>query len=140
MDKTELEKIYLETTYSVFIGAKEVYCKISETAPSAVNNLLSKEESAAILTAWNPRSHSLPQQENEQRNNQLLLSLQRNNHTVLKARGQGNDKSWLAEESFFIVGLSKEEAEHLAVDYEQNAFVWFEVNKTVSLEFSRIWQ
>ncbi len=138
MNKTELEASYLDTTYSVFIGKVKYDCRIGEAIPAAVKKLLEKEQTAAILTAWNPRSQVLDSEENNNRNKQLLSELQ-NNYSVLNALGQGTDNNWPAEESFFIIGLSKEQAEQLAFQFEQNAYVWFEADKAVSLEFSRIW-
>ena len=139
MDKAELEKNYLETIYSVFIDSVKVDCKVGELAPPEINQLVAKEQSAVVLTAWNPKSQTLTTTENGKRNNELLSYLQQR-FTVLKAFGQGNDVAWPGEESFFIVGLNKEDAEQLAAEYEQNAYVWFEVDKPVTLEFSRIWR
>lgn len=139
MDKTELETNYIETIYSVFINDDKVDCKIGELAPAVINQLIEKDHSAVVLTAWNPKSELLAVKENKKRNHELLLTLQQQ-YTVLKALGQGRTLSWSAEESFFVIGLSKEKAEKIAVDYEQHAYVWIEIDKPVSLEFSRIWK
>ena len=138
-NKKELEQYYLETTYSVFIAESKFDIRIGEPVPAKINTLLDKEKTAAIITAWNPRSEPHSLQENKRRNRNLRISVSKKNHKVFAALGQGNDTSWPAEESFLILGVTKEDAGKLAVDYEQNAFVFLEHGKTASLEFSRIW-
>ena len=141
MSKSELEKHYLDTTYSIFIDKEQYDIKIGKPLPFEIKKLLDKEKSAVILTAWNPRSQSLSSQENETRNNKLNSAL--NKYTVFRALGQGSDLSdisWSAEESYFIPGIKKREAEMLAVEYEQYAYVWLESEKPVSLVFTNIWQ
>lgn len=139
MNKADLEQYYLNTTYSVFINDITYDCKIGEKAPTAINKLVEKEQSAAILTAWNPRSEPLTIKENTQRNSELYSYLLQKNFIVLKAMGQGRDKNWPAEESFFISGLNKKEAKQIAIQFEQNAYVWIEREKPIALIFSSIW-
>ncbi len=142
MSKSELEKYYLDTTYSIFINEKQYDIKIGKLLPYVIKNLLDKEKSAVILTAWNPRSELLSLQENEQRNRKLNSTLKDNNYRVFSALGQGKDlsyKLWPAEKSFLVLGITKEEVEKIAVDYGQYAYVWLEAGKPASLMFSRIW-
>jgi len=140
MSKSELEKHYLDTTYSIFINEEQYDIKIGKTLPSAIQKLLNSEKSAAILTAWNPRSQLLSSKENKARNNELNSAL--NQYSVFRALGQGSglsDTSWPAEESYFILGIKKEEADILAVEYGQYAYVWLESEKPASLIFTRLW-
>lgn len=138
MGKQQLEQHYLDTMYSVFIDKNQYDIKIGKSIPADINKLINKEKSAVILTAWNPRSQALPLSENKYRNNELKSNLK--NYTVFKADGQGEDLSWPAEESFFVLGIEKSEAEILAVKYEQYAYVWIENKKPASLVFTSIWQ
>jgi hypothetical protein len=131
-----LKQRYLATRYVVVFENDKYDIRINEAIPSAINQLL-KSQSAAILTAWNPRSQSFPLHENKTRNNYLRALL--NNYSVLDALGQGDDAMWPAEESFCILGITKEEAEKLAVDFGQYAYVWLEQDKAASLEFSDVW-
>lgn len=137
MSKIELEKHYLDTTYSIFINEEQYDINIGKTFPSAIQKLLNKEKSAAILTAWNPRSQLLPSKENKDCNDELNSAL--NQYTVFRAVGQGSDTSWQAEESYFITGIKKEEADKFAVEYGQYAYVWLESEKPASLIFTRLW-
>ena len=139
---SELEKAYLETTYSLYVDKDKYDIKIGNLVPPIVNQLLDneKDKSAVILTAWNPRSKVLSSEDNKVRNNKLHAYLKNNKYTVYKALGQGNDASWPAEESFFIIGITKEAAEKIAVEYEQYAYIWCESEKPASLIFTHLWQ
>jgi hypothetical protein len=44
--------------------------------------------------------------------------------TYFPGEGQGEDPSWLAEASFLVLGLGREEASDLGRKYGQNAIVW----------------
>lgn len=135
--KQELEQHYRETTYIVFIDGKQYRINIDQAIPAEIQQLINKQTTAVILTAWNPRSQALPLVDNKSRNIELKAKLK--NHMLFNAIGQGNDLDWPAEESFFILGIDKNEAEILAVEYEQYAYVWLELDKDVSLIFSDIW-
>lgn len=140
MSKSELEKHYLDTTYSIFINEEQYDIKIGKSLPPTIQNLVNNKKSAVILTAWNPRSQPLSSQENKARNNELNSAL--NKYSILSALGQGSDlsdTSWPAEESYFILGIKKREAERLAVEYGQYAYVWLESEKPAALIFTHIW-
>ena len=139
MEKTQLEKSYFETIYSILINGNRVDVNIGEAVPTVINDLLDNNKSAVILTAFNPRSQTFSLQENKSRNNILRAYLVKNNYLIFDAVGQGIDLLWSAEESFFIVGISKEETEKLAVEYGQYAYVWLEKDKPASLIFSSVW-
>ena len=135
--KKELEQHYLDTIYSVFIDNDQYDINIEQPLPKFIEQLVHKEKTAAILTAWNPRSQLLALLENYSRNNQLISKL--NDYTTFKAVGQGGDSSWPAEESFFILGINKTELDKLAIEFEQYAYVWIERDNQASLIFSELW-
>ena len=135
--KKELEKHYLATTYSIFIENEQYDINIDQLLPKFIEKLVHKEKTAAILTAWNPRSQQLPLSENHSRNNQLSSKLVE--HKVYKCMGQGDDSSWPAEESFFILGINITEVEKLAIEFEQYAYVWCDNSNAASLIFTELW-
>ena len=139
MRKSELEKAYLETTYSIFIDDSQFELEIAQAVPVIINQLLKTKKSAAIITAWNPRSKALPTEENKKRNIKLYSRLQENKYVIYNALGQGSNVSWPAEESFFVLGISKEKAERIAAEFEQNAYVYCEADKPPILGFSKLW-
>lgn len=75
----------------------------------------------AFLTAWNPLSKPLTVQENQERNNALLSDL--DGYKILTGRGKDPKGIWPAEESFFVGGISPNEACLLGRKYGQRAIV-----------------
>lgn len=71
MSKDTLERYYLETTYSVVINEEQYNINVGKPMPPVLHALVSKEKTAAILTAWNPRSEVLSLSENNSRNKNL---------------------------------------------------------------------
>ena len=138
---TDLEQHYLNTVYFIFIAGKQYGIKIGEDNLPVVNHVFKqvKVTTAAILTAWNPRSEAIDFQQNKLRNNDLYNVLKEKKYILHKALGKGIDPTWPAEEGYIILGLTKEDAEKLAVKYEQNAYVWIEKDKTVTLEYTPVW-
>lgn len=137
--KKQLEQSYLDTTYSVFTNNEKYDLYINQLIPSEIEQLL-ENKSAVILTAWNPRSQALSIEDNMLRNLDLLRSLSNMDYLVFEALGQGADPSWPAEMSFLIIGITQKEAENMAIEHEQYAYVWLEKGKPISLEFSDIWE
>lgn len=139
--KTDLEQHYIDTIYIVFLAEKQYGVKIGEENLPVINQLFDNENTttAAILTAWNPRSQAVDLTQNKLRNDDLYNLLQEKKYLFFEAIGKGKYTRWPAEEGYFILGLNKEEAEKLAVHYEQNAYVWLEKNEPISLEYTSIW-
>ena len=80
-------------------------------------------DQAAFITAWNPRSRKLSGDENDDRQSALLLEIEQLRHNYLVAYGERAD--W-REYSYFVMGISKENASDLAQQFEQNAYVWID--------------
>ena len=139
--KDELEQVYLNTVYSVFVNGHEYQIKPGEKDSDDIGTLFAKTKchSGVIMTAWNPRSQLLSLAENQKRNAGLTAQLIKNKIKFYDALGKGQDDSWEAEESFFIINISKERAESLALEHQQNAYIWLDENKPASLVFSAVW-
>lgn len=141
--KEDLEQHYLDSTYSITIDGDNYDIKLGEPIPDDINELIEKQEekSAVILTAWNPRSQPLPIEENNIRNNDLRVSLEKNGYPVFDALGEGDESAeltWPAEDSFLVLGILMDEAERLAVKFDQYAYVWLQDGKAL-LKFSANW-
>ena len=78
---------------------------------------------AAFLTAWNPRSEKLSEDENLDRQMELLSEIEarRLNYLV----GYGERGEW-REYSYLILGIDRQDANELALQFEQNAYVWLD--------------
>ena len=143
MTREELERAYLDSFYSVLYNGHQyevIIGEYSESSKSATDTLFenSNIQSGIILTAWNPRSQVCSFSENEINNAKLSDYLISHGFTYYAALGRAKNSSW-QEESFFIVNISKEDSERLAVKFNQNAYIWLEQNKPTELIFSDLW-
>jgi hypothetical protein len=78
-------------------------------------------ESAAFITAWNPHSEQLTDDENDDRQAGLLSDIEKLRLNYLVGYSQCDD--W-REYSYLVLGLDKDQATSMAIRFEQNAYVW----------------
>ena len=79
-------------------------------------------ESWAYITAYNPFSELLSDEENEKRNKELESKLTK--FEIFSGRGVGTDGTWSDEESFLVLGISRNDAMELGKKFEQNAILF----------------
>ncbi|MSQ81110.1 MAG: DUF3293 domain-containing protein [Candidatus Methylopumilus sp.] len=79
---------------------------------------------AAFITAFNPYSQELSNQENKDRNHKLEELLQSLHFDYIHGEGKCGHGDWDGEESFLIFGISKKQASEIGKEFEQNAIVW----------------
>lgn len=118
---SDLIKAYKNTTYEVF--EPKIKIRIGEHN-EALEKLLGEhgEETWMFITASNPASVKLSNQENAERNFSLLEEL--NIYKVFEGRGIGDSEEWNPEESFLVPGISRVKAIALGKKYGQNAIVF----------------
>ena len=140
MTREELEHAYLDSVYSVLYNGREYEVIIGECSERLMDALFENTniQSGIILTAWNPESQICSVIENKITNAKLSDDLISHDFTYYDAIGRARNSSW-QEESFFIIDVSKQQAECLAVKYQQNAYIWIEQNKPAELIFSSLW-
>jgi hypothetical protein len=116
---------YKATRYVVLHDGKELCLRVGERS-LAVDQLLASRgtQTAAFITAWNPRSRTTSERENAEANSHLQADLLKSSIAVLNGYGQGDDGKWPAEPSFLAVGISRNHAEVLGRKYLQNAILW----------------
>lgn len=120
-----LVEAYLRTTYRVLLPSFEI--KIGEE--NVIFEKWLEEQNAevfAVITAWNPRSKLLSEEENRLKNKDLEIELEKASRFVLPALNIPETNDWPPEESFFAFDISPDEAIRLGKKYEQNAIVWWE--------------
>lgn len=126
----DLITAYNEAEYHVNGFSEPIYIgKHSEDA----YNVLSKNNLTewAYITAYNPMSRSLEEEENIRRNSELRKLV--NDYIVIEGEGQDKQKEWPAEKSFFIAGISLDNAKSLAVTYGQRAIVYGQLEQPATL-------
>ena len=115
---------YLETNYHVH-DATPLILKVGvANAGLAALHKTHSVESSAYVTACNPCSQALDDSANDARQAVLVRELKQHSLTYIKGIGQHPTNGWPVEQSFLVVGLSREDAKMLGARYEQNAIVW----------------
>jgi len=76
---------------------------------------------AAFITAWNPGSNPLSDDENDGRQAELLYEIEKRRLNYLVGYGERTD--W-REYSYLILGIAQSDASELAGQFEQNAYLW----------------
>jgi hypothetical protein len=83
---------------------------------------------AAFITAWNPYSKSLSDEENQSRNDQLKDELIIRSLKFIDGFGQDPLGKWSGEDSFLVLGIELEVSKKLGIQFEQNAVVWSDID------------
>jgi hypothetical protein len=77
----------------------------------------------AFITAWNPGSQRLSDRENARRQMELAAALDRGGYPCLPGEGTGQDGTWPAEASLFVMGISRREARRVGRMFGQLAIL-----------------
>ena len=121
---SELWKSYEETDFIVH-SKPEFALNIGQFSEQLKQLLNShKVTSAAFVTAYNPFSQQLSEDENSERQIRLVDEIQSRGLSLFQGLGQHPNHQWQGEPSVLILGIALEAAKKLARTYEQNAFVW----------------
>lgn len=128
---------YLDTDYHVR-GATPLTLKVGipNTGLAALHKTHSVE-SSAYVTASNPFSQALDDSANDARQVVLAGELHQQGLTYIKGIGQHPTNGWTGEQSFLVLGLSREDARMLGARHEQNAIVWCGPNAVPELVLLR---
>jgi hypothetical protein len=120
----ELIAEYLATSYRVIEG-RLFSLKVGEM------NLDLKEvyedqkvNSAAFITACNPFSNMLSNEENSQRMELLKADIAAMSLKVLCGIGESASGNWSGEPSLLVLGITLDQAQCLGRKYQQNAIIW----------------
>ena len=120
----ELIAAYRETHYKV-LGYGRLTLLVDQINPELeAAHRQHRVDCSAFITACNPFSRSLPQEENADRHERLAAQLRQGERTFLEGIGQHPANDWVGETSFLVFGLSLKDATALCRQFEQNAFVW----------------
>jgi hypothetical protein len=126
----ELIEAYKNTKYKVF----EVNLTIEiGKSNQELDAILAKHNANewAFITAFNPYSRVLTDNENKVRHEELKNLTE--NYVTYEGHGVGEDPTWEPELSLLIIGISMEEASIIGKKFEQNAIVYGELNNSPGL-------
>lgn len=133
-----LEAAYRSTTYVVRVGSVPLALRIGERS-AAFERLLATRgiRSAAYMTAWNPMSRAAGRAYNEAAARKLVSVLRRRGWSFVEGEGRGETPDWPPERSLLVLGIGRAQAQRLAVDFRQNAFVFVRRGRPAELVWAR---
>ena len=79
---------------------------------------------SAFLTAWNPGSRPMSDEDNELAQQQLRGTLEQRGFALLEGLGVDPTGQWAGEESFLVLGIGREAACELGRAFRQHGVVW----------------
>jgi hypothetical protein len=122
---SELIRAYCEAHYIVLDEGREIHLQVG-TVNLELARLMSNKNAhtASVLTAYNPYSEVKTKQENELAQTRLRQRLKEMGIATLDAIGRDAKEQWEPETSVLALDLTLKEAETLADEYGQNAFIW----------------
>lgn len=122
---SELERAYRDAVYVVHAKDKKIQLKVGDSNSEMVDLMrLHGVKSAALITAFNPRSVLVTAQENARNHNALVTDINVLGLESLSGEGGDVSNAWPSEPSVLVLGISLQDAELLSDRYKQNAFLW----------------
>jgi len=133
----ELRAAYEATHYRVETPDGLVTVKVGKIAPEQLWRDAKgvRPERWAIVSAFNPFSQALPEQQNRERHEELQRRLAANGRICLPASGIDPEEKWPAEKSLAILNLANDELDDLMLAFGQNAVVVAERGRAAYLLF-----
>jgi hypothetical protein len=118
-------RAYREAIYMINVGDDAMALKVGEVShPLATLMDIHKVQTAAIVTAYNPFSEIQPSAENERMQAALVAEIKPKSIACFDAIGSDPKGEWDPEPSTLALGISLVDAECLADQFGQNAFIW----------------
>jgi hypothetical protein len=79
---------------------------------------------SAFITAWNPYSKAVSEDENVAAQARLEAYLAERSFSFVTGKGEDSTGNWPGEPSVLVFGTSQDEAESIGIQFLQNAIVW----------------
>jgi len=134
MEKEELDTLYIQTTYTVHTEEKVFDIRINQINLDFQTWLKTNNIQAwAMITAANPYSTNLSEEENKKRNANFELELQKEKRNFNHSEGIPDNPNWITELGFFIINITLDAAKELANKVQQNAIVFGRVEEVAQL-------
>jgi hypothetical protein len=122
---SELIRAYREAHYIVLDEGTEIRLKVGTVNLELARLMSNKNAStASVLTAYNPYSEVKTKQDNKLAQTQLRKRLKEMGIATLDAIGRDAMEQWEPEPSVLALDLTLKEAETIADEFGQNAFIW----------------
>ena len=129
--------LYRESHYDVALRDGSVATiRIGALPPEPILRWFGRDRIAVYMTACNPRSQSLPAEENERRLERLRMQLRERRCRFLEGAGHIPGESW-REPSLLVRGLGDADLDELVGEHEQNCIVIVRRHATAALRLYR---
>ncbi|WP_068546495.1 DUF3293 domain-containing protein [Thalassotalea crassostreae] len=126
MDKALIDN-YISTDYMIDdeLGLWLININQHDRALSRYLHMQAKP-TAAFITAYNPMSKPTSEKVNKRAHQQLQHQLTKQGFKFLHGYGQSQDNKWPAEQSVLVLAIDKSQANEIAKQYNQAAYVWID--------------
>jgi Protein of unknown function (DUF3293) len=129
MSSEDLKKAYKSTSYCVEAPGEVIRIRVGLHNPQFDHFLAQFVASQwAFVTAFNPRSRKLSEQENQERHETLAILLAEKGYSFFPCNGVDDDNEWPTERGYVILEVGQAEAENIAHRFEQNAILFGKSN------------
>ena len=116
---------YRDTDYQIGAGSDSISLRIDQYSESLAKLLIaSKHPCAAMISAYNPYSQRLSNEENLIAHESLRNNLRRHYCPIIESLNIDPTGRWPTEKSFFVLGADLNTAQSLGQQFNQNAIVW----------------
>lgn len=107
---------------------------------AALDALVGPAGGAAFVTAANPRSERVSDEENRRRLSALRQALDAEGRRHVDAEGRDPEGAWPGEPGFLVLGMACDDALALARRFAQNAIVWCGPGRAPALALAAKWR
>lgn len=122
---TDLIAAYADTEYRVHVGDHILTLRVDQASPDLAEAYQrTGSTSAAFITADNPFSETATDAENAVNHAALGQHLRDLTAHIFDGEGHGMTGDWPPEKSYLALGLSREQACALGIQFRQNAIVF----------------
>jgi hypothetical protein len=117
----DLVQAYAETEFR--LAANKITVIVGRHNPQ-LNQLLQQYNAncAAIITAYNP--YSIPHTLEQNINLNLSLAQDIAAYHTIQCTGIHPSNNWTPESGYMILDITQQDADTLAIKYQQNAYIW----------------
>jgi ADP-ribosylglycohydrolase len=135
----DMIEAYNSTTFRITMSDLEVRLR-PQNHCRELDQYLAKNgwDSAAVITAFNPKSVEKSQEENRRANHGLEKQILNDGYKYFFGAGEGDDPNWLPEDSFLVCGIALEPALKLAEEFGQFAIAFHVKGRETKIEFTGI--
>lgn len=122
--RSELAAAYRATTYRVFLPGGALDLRLDQASPELSAWLADNEIARwVVVTAWNPGSECLSDQQNVARQSALEVRLLEQGFEPFAGENLADAGDWPAEDTCFVAGMACDRGRELAQEFGQAAIV-----------------